>query len=268
MRRFRSMLAYLGNVRLQRRPRRPSCDLHLPSRRATPESIMHRTFSRKLLVPTLVTPGVLLAASVALALTPEQACQKGRCSAAAKYAQCEDAAFGAFFAGGTFTKFQAALSKCHVKYTNTWVSLERQAAGTGSTCDGQRFATTLYGGVWDRLTGLEWHTDVFPLTTYSWSDALSFTPSCKLVSPDCGWRLPTVQELQTILAEPYPCKTSPCIDPIFGASDSGNYWTSTGVATEPVSVPSIAWFVNFFAGGVDSADTSNVYFARYVRRGL
>ena len=31
----------------------------------------------------------------------------------------------------------------------------------------------------------------------------------------CDWRLPTIAELQTILLAPYPCGTSPRIDPIF-----------------------------------------------------
>lgn len=32
----------------------------------------------------------------------------------------------------------------------------------------------------------------------------------------CDWRLPSIEGLQTILLAPFPCGTSPCIDPIFG----------------------------------------------------
>jgi len=32
----------------------------------------------------------------------------------------------------------------------------------------------------------------------------------------CDWRLPDMLELQTILFQPPPCGSSPCIDPIFG----------------------------------------------------
>ena len=46
----------------------------------------------------------------------------------------------------------------------------------------------------------------------------------------CDWRLPTIVELQTILLEPFPCGTDPCIDPIFGPTGSPtstDHWSGT-----------------------------------------
>lgn len=61
----------------------------------------------------------------------------------------------------------------------------------------------------------------------------------------CDWRLPTSVELQTILLEPFPCGTSPCIDPIFGPTASWSYWSSTTYVT-----PTSAWGVFFNDGFV------------------
>ncbi len=73
----------------------------------------------------------------------------------------------------------------------------------------------------------------------------------------CDWRLPTIVELQTILLEPFPCGTDPCIDPIFGPTVSIVYWSSTSSASGPTA----AWAVLFFDGFV-------LLLVGYVRRQL
>jgi hypothetical protein len=80
----------------------------------------------------------------------------------------------------------------------------------------------------------------------------------------CDWRLPTVVELQTILLAPYPCGTHPCVDPIFGPTVAGYYWSATTSADNP----GFAWFVNFDNGNVDFDGKDNVGFVRAVRAGL
>jgi hypothetical protein len=229
---------------------------------------MHRSTSRTLLAATTATTAVLMAASMGLAkVTPEQQCQKGRYGAAAKYAQCQYNAFGAFFAGGDFMTFQAALSKCRGKYTSTWATLEKKAAGTGSTCDSARLINNIDGTVTDKLTGLQWEkkTLLGVNVTYAWpaSMIVDLINSGNL-GGQADWRLPTPAELLTIVSEPYPCTTSPCIDPVFGPTGTGNYWSSRQVATDPT----LAWFVNFTAGGVDNSGVSGTFFARAVRGGL
>jgi len=45
-------------------------------------------------------------------------------------------------------------------------------------------------------------------------------------SGNCDWRLPSRAELKTIVAESYPCTTSPCIAATFGPTNAGFYGTS------------------------------------------
>lgn len=80
----------------------------------------------------------------------------------------------------------------------------------------------------------------------------------------CDWRLPTLGELQTILLEPDPCGTSPCIDPIFGSTAANFYWS----ATTHASLPNAAWGVNFSIGNVSAVGKSGNGHVRAVRGGL
>jgi len=45
-------------------------------------------------------------------------------------------------------------------------------------------------------------------------------------------RAPNIAELRTILLSQYPCRTNPCIDPIFGPTQAF-YWSSTTLANFP-----------------------------------
>lgn len=79
----------------------------------------------------------------------------------------------------------------------------------------------------------------------------------------CDWRLPTIGELQTILLEPFPCSTNPCIDPIFGPTFASGYWSST----TQLGFPNEAWFVFFDDGFVSFTPKSFFSFVRAVRVG-
>ncbi len=84
----------------------------------------------------------------------------------------------------------------------------------------------------------------------------------------CDWRIPTIVELQTILLEPSPCGTDPCIDPIFGPTASDFYWSATSFP-----FPDNAWFVYFVDGGLGATNKNDSVFlpdapVRAVRGGL
>src|SRR5258705_276721 len=79
-----------------------------------------------------------------------------------------------------------------------------------------------------------------------------------------AWRLPTIVELQTILLDPYPCGTSPCIDPVFGPTVANRYWSATTFATSPTD----AWYVYFNDGFVAKNNKFGGYDVRAVRAGL
>jgi hypothetical protein len=81
----------------------------------------------------------------------------------------------------------------------------------------------------------------------------------------CDWRLPTLAELQTILLDPYPCGTNPCIAPVFGPTAGGGHWSSTSYSILPDS----AGGVSFSGGAVGWARKSTIpAYVRAVRGGL
>jgi hypothetical protein len=214
----------------------------------------------------IVATVLLLSASTVHAkLTPEQQCEKGRYHAAAKYAQCQDTAFGSDLSGSVdFAGFQAALSKCRAAYASAWTALEKKAAGTGAFCDSARFVDN-GGTVTDRLTGLEWEKkdNANVGFTFNFFSILNDIDVIIHFTTQPDWRLPTPSELSSIVSEPYPCSTSPCIDPVFGPT-GGSYWSSIPVA----GFPTLVWFVNFTAGGTDNTNVTNMLQVRAVRGGL
>src|SRR5262249_8678845 len=124
------------------------------------------------------------------------------------------------------------------------------------------------GTVIDRLTGLQWEQKTDDGTIhdkdniYTWSaspyttaaDGTAFTAFLTTLNTggcfagQCDWRLPTLDELQTILLAPYPCATSPCIDQgVFGTTSPYYHWSATTAADYPYG----AWYVHFDTGEVN-----------------
>jgi hypothetical protein len=101
------------------------------------------------------------------------------------------------------------------------------------------------------------------------------TPPC--FAGHCDWRLPKSggrpdrpdlggssgepAELESILLAPNPCGTSPCIDPIFGPTVAGKYWSAVTFAP---NTP-YAWSVNFTNGYVDGFSKHANGYVRAVR---
>jgi hypothetical protein len=182
---------------------------------------------------------------------------------------------GQLFATNDLTKLQPALSKCRVKYTATYVKLQKKAAGTGATCEAPRFVDNPDGTVTDNLTGLDWLK--FPSPTGTWENAHVTVanyndndppclggPAPACFASHCDWRLPTVAELQTLLLEPFPCTTSPCIDPVFASTTATDHWSSTTLADNPT----YAWGVFFGTGEVSYGVKTLTNSVRAVRGGL
>jgi hypothetical protein len=239
------------------------------ARTATTTTLARRSLSR-LALSTLIAGALLVGASAAHASQTVY-------DLAGKYAQCELKAIGRLVSGRSdIGQVQAMLSKCRTRYADAWVRLTNDA----------RFVDNADGTVTDRLTGLQWEqkTDDASVhdkdNTYTWSTALfgtdadgtaytSFLATLNgggCFAGQCDWRLPTRAELQTILlAEPYPCATSPCIDQgVFGPTAAGYYWSSTTYA----SSPNEAWAVSFAIGAVEGVVKGAGLSVRAVRGGL
>jgi hypothetical protein len=187
------------------------------------------------------------------------------------------------------------LAKCQTKFQEKLAKITAKATKATIAC---RYGRNGDGTVTDYDTGLQWEqkdgVDGVPVlsnphdvdNTYVWSasstaadgplfddflDKLNRCTSADAVTlgggfaGHCDWRLPTVVELQAILEDPFPCGTSPCIDPTLGPTVANNYWSGTTLAAHPDG----AWVVDFADGRViDAYGKANSFLVRAVRPGL
>ncbi|GJQ22553.1 hypothetical protein BIY37_02880 [Candidatus Brocadia sapporoensis] len=125
----------------------------------------------------------------------------------------------------------------------------------------KRFQIVLDGaGVLDKETGLVWEKS--PDTeARTWADAVSYAYT-KSVGGRKGWRLPTIEELSSLVD---PTQNSPALpsDHPFTNVQSDSYWSST----TNVSLTSAAWHVYFDDGYVGDRDKAHDYYVWCVRGG-
>jgi hypothetical protein len=187
------------------------------------------------------------------------------------------------------------LAKCEAKFQEKLAKLDAKAAKAGVDC---RYRDYGDGTVTDFDTGLQWEkkdgvggladlanphdvdnpytwTAVYGEATPNGTAFTDFLPKLNGASINgvtltgcfaghCDWRMPTIVELKTILKDPFPCGTSPCIDPVFGPTVASYYWSAT---TWPTS-PGDAWNVFFDDGDVFHFPKGIAYRVRAVRTGL
>lgn len=126
-----------------------------------------------------------------------------------------------------------------------------------------RYSVNSGGTVTDKITGLVWkrcsegqsgeRCEKGTAATYSWREAVALTDSAQ------GWRLPTVDELGTLLE--YQC-TMPAINlTVYPATPPTNFWTATPYA----GYVNGAWNINFNDGVHDNSSKNYRLYVRLVR---
>jgi len=114
--------------------------------------------------------------------------------------------------------------------------------------------------VFDQETGLVWEQS--PETnTQTWLNAQARC-NAKTVGNRLGWRLPTLQELASLVDPAVRFGPTLPANPFFNVRSS-IYWSATSAAGNPA----IAWFVNFDNGQVANASKSDAHFVWCVRGG-
>ena len=110
--------------------------------------------------------------------------------------------------------------------------------------------------VLDNDTGLTWQRAV-DASSYTHSQAMSYCAG--LILAGTGWRLPSIQELQTIVDD---SRVSPAIDQVaFPSTPSPFFWSSSLYAGDS----SHAWVVDFNDGHVGYDGLVNTRRVRCVR---
>jgi Protein of unknown function (DUF1566) len=189
-----------------------------------------------------------------------------------------------------------AAADCQAKFQAALKRAEDMAVAMGGTAC--RYVDNGDGTVSDLNTGLTWEkkdttcpgvhcsSDLF-----AWSNGSPYEPDGTLftgflyglnggTSSDgtategcfaghCDWRVPTVEELASIVDKTQPrCGTTgTCIDPIFGPTEDSYTWSASTSSNNPAG-PKGIWIVHFGNGArVQEYKTDNLY-VRAVRAGF
>jgi hypothetical protein len=158
--------------------------------------------------------------------------------------------------GGTDHHGYAAPIAFSEPLVGTLEVVERAREGAGETAAGMprylKFSAegnamadsaTDHAGVWDRHTGLMW-SNTLGDSRLSHDDAEKACAELQLAG-HADWRLPTRQELQTILDL---TRHDPAIDTsLFPGTKAEAYWSGCRLAADP----DVAWIVHFNHGNVN-----------------
>lgn len=124
-----------------------------------------------------------------------------------------------------------------------------------------RFKLVLDGAAaLDKETGLVWEKSP-DTTTRTWTSAFSYCYQ-RQVGGRKGWRLPTIEELASLVDTSQSNPALPAGHP-FTNVQSNFYWSSTTYA----SSTSVAWGVDFYSGSVSLSVKGSGYYVWCVRGG-
>lgn len=118
--------------------------------------------------------------------------------------------------------------------------------------------------VFDKETGLVWERTPAPDKKDSWDAAIVYSYS-KAVANRKGWRLPTVEELLTLVDPSATNPTLPSNHPFINIKLDGFYWSSSLGMSAP---PTYAWAYHFGNGDTSNALKTSRQYAWLVRGGF
>ena len=125
----------------------------------------------------------------------------------------------------------------------------------------QRFEIVLDGaGILDKETGLVWERTPEKIER-TWNDAVTYCYQ-KTVGGRKGWRLPTVDELTSLVDSTQSNPSLPSGHPFLNVQ-SDVYWSDTSSASDAAS----AWYVSMYTGLVYNYAKSNLGYVWPVRGG-
>ena len=108
----------------------------------------------------------------------------------------------------------------------------------------------------DRSTGLVWERAYSP-QPLAWQLAKDRCSQNVPGLPGAGWRLPNRAELLALVDS---ATWNPAIDPVFTATPSDYFWSST-----PLAKSAVVWLVQFKWGQAQTQAATAAAFARCVR---
>ncbi len=239
-------------------------------------------------IRTLAVAALLMAAvSPARAQTDAQTCERAILRATATYWSCLFRARGDAAVGNAPADYRLCVERIWRKRRGLFKRYGKACPPQLWLGGTQRFVDQ-GDTVLDQATGLEWEkkraldgkanpTDPRDADNlYSWTatrggkapDGTAFAEflaglnKSECLAKHCDWRLPTFAELQTILVSTEPCAAKPCLDPIFGPTATGIYWSGEESVYHPVR----AWYVFFIGGLKTTAAKDTRQHVRAVRR--
>jgi hypothetical protein len=128
--------------------------------------------------------------------------------------------------------------------------------------DAKRFELVLDdAGVLDKETGLIWERSPSATVLKKWNEATIYCYH-KAIGNRKGWRLPTVEELLSLVDQTQSSPALPNGHPFNDVTTHG-YWTATTV----VNAPGQAWVVNIGSGNLDTDNKATEMFVWCVRGG-
>ena len=217
---------------------------------------------------------VLCGATVTHAKFTTDKCIAAKLKAWGKFRQCQRNEEAKSVQGKT-----ADVTKCSLKLQMEQLpKINGKATKAGVAC---RYLDNGDLTITDTDTGLMWEKKI-PFTvnqSYAWAVPMTdYLSVYNGMSADGGvtlrppfshrdWRLPNVLELTAIVdTNVLGCGSgTPCIDPIFGPTGAGNYWSSTVNETNQAT----AFAVSFFIGSSPVGDFKTTeYLVRVVRNAL